>query len=320
MPPAPGQESERLTRSLRVDPLLTGQGWALTDFDAHRPLSDYPRHAIREYPTDNGPADYALCVDGQILGIVEAKRVSLGPQNVLTQAERYSQGVADSPFNFRGFRVPLLYSTNGEVVWFHDIRHPLSRSRRVATFHTPAALLDMLGRDFAAACATLQATPRRFSNSSLSRREVTSSRGSSSASETATGPAGDGSGGGYLIAIKRQASSLAAARAMPPTRSSLILATLNSDASAHRPSYRRRFINANLSTTKVSLPILTLQNGFVGFASYRLAFSPRRAGGLVHFPAGWDSRPPWRSLTARPLREQHPLAQRREFREYRERF
>jgi type I restriction enzyme R subunit len=53
---------------------------------------------------------------------------------VLTQAERYARGLADSPFNFGGFRVPFLYSTNGEAVWFHDARHPLNRSRRVATF------------------------------------------------------------------------------------------------------------------------------------------------------------------------------------------
>lgn len=35
-------------------------------------LSEYDCCAIEEYPTDTGPADYALCIDGQILGIVEA--------------------------------------------------------------------------------------------------------------------------------------------------------------------------------------------------------------------------------------------------------
>jgi type I restriction enzyme R subunit len=47
--------------------------------------------------------------------VVEAKKVTLGPQNVLIQAERYARGVKDSPFNFAGFHVPFLYSTNGEV-------------------------------------------------------------------------------------------------------------------------------------------------------------------------------------------------------------
>jgi len=78
---------------------------------------------------------------------------------VLTQAERYARGVADSPFDFRGLRVPFLYSTNGEVLYFHDARDPLNQSRRVKQFHTPAALVELLGRDFGAACALLAATP-----------------------------------------------------------------------------------------------------------------------------------------------------------------
>jgi type I restriction enzyme R subunit len=134
-------------------------GRSVTPFDPAAPLAHYTRHAVTEYETDNGPADYALAVTGRPLGIVEAKKLTLGPQNVLTQAERYSRGAADSPFNFRGYRVPFLYSTNGEVVWFHDIRHELNRSRRLRTFHTPAALQEMLARDFEAECGRLAALP-----------------------------------------------------------------------------------------------------------------------------------------------------------------
>jgi type I restriction enzyme R subunit len=146
------QESEGVTRRQRIDPLLRRWGWTIERFIPGRPTSAYTHHAVTEYPTANGPADYAFFVDGILLGIVEAKRLTLGPQNVLVQAERYSQGVTDSPMNFRGFRVPFLYSTNGEVIWFHDIRHALNCSRRVAGFHTPAALAQMLSRDFELAC------------------------------------------------------------------------------------------------------------------------------------------------------------------------
>jgi len=45
------------------------------------------------------------------------------------------------------------------VFWFHDVRHSLNRSRRVAAFHTPAALLEMLGRDFDSACDKLRGLP-----------------------------------------------------------------------------------------------------------------------------------------------------------------
>ena len=133
-------ESEYQTRRRRIDPLLTSQGWKIIRSDLTNVIAQYPHHAVTEYPTANGPADYALFVDNQLLGIVEAKKVTLGPQNVLTQAERYARGAMDSAFNFSGCRVPFLYSTNGDVIWFHDVRHPHNRSRRIAGFHTPSAL------------------------------------------------------------------------------------------------------------------------------------------------------------------------------------
>jgi type I restriction enzyme R subunit len=141
--------------------LLKAQGWTITPFDPATPPANFTAHALTEYNTANGPADYALFVAGQPLGIVEAKKITLGPQNVLSQAERYSRGGADSPFDFSGFRVPFLYSTNGEILWFHDIRHELNRSRRIATFHKPAALQEMLARDLDASCSWFAATPNR---------------------------------------------------------------------------------------------------------------------------------------------------------------
>ena len=53
-------------------------------------------------PTAHGRADYALVVDGVLLGIVEAKRLTLGPQNVLVQAERYSRAAARIPVRAGG--------------------------------------------------------------------------------------------------------------------------------------------------------------------------------------------------------------------------
>jgi hypothetical protein len=152
-------ESERNTRKRLIDPKLRTAGWRVVRFDPRHPFGRTGALAIEEFPTDNGPADYALCVDGHLLGVVEAKKVTLGPQNVLTQAERYSRGATQSPLNFHGFRVPFLYSTNGEVLRHHDVRHPQSRSRRIARFHTPDALQELLTRDAEAACEALLQTP-----------------------------------------------------------------------------------------------------------------------------------------------------------------
>ncbi len=115
--------------------------------------------AVEENPTDNGPADYVLYHDGEPLAIVEGKRPSLDPQNVVVQAERYARGMRGTPFSFGEYEVPFVYSTNGVKFWFRDLRRATSRSRQVSGFHTPAALRGMLGHDVAKAERWLRTTP-----------------------------------------------------------------------------------------------------------------------------------------------------------------
>ncbi len=148
---------EKATRKELVDRGLVAAGWG--------PILPY-RHgatlttaAVEEYETAEGPADYVLFHRGRALAAVEAKKLGLGPQNVLVQAQRYARGFRDGAFDFDGFRLPFVYSTNGEVIWFQDLREPNSRSRQVARFHTPSALLEFLTRDTATACTWLRDHP-----------------------------------------------------------------------------------------------------------------------------------------------------------------
>src|SRR5207247_4931685 len=115
--------------------------------------------AVRELPTGAGPADYALCDNRSVVGIIEAKKVALGPQEVLAQAERYSRAIAQVPRYQNQFGVPFVYSSNGEVNWFRDLRHPLNRSRTISGFHTPSAIKEMLARDLDTELAKLAAIP-----------------------------------------------------------------------------------------------------------------------------------------------------------------
>ena len=144
MPGGRISEKEWQTRKERVDPRIEAAGWQVMPAGTPVPAGPHPPSALVEYPTENGPADYVLWSKGRVLGVVEAKRVGLSPQNVLDQAERYSRGATDCPFNFDGFHLPFLYSTNGEVIWYRDARHPMNRSRKIAHFHTPQALEELL--------------------------------------------------------------------------------------------------------------------------------------------------------------------------------
>lgn len=140
-------ESEWLTRKRRIDRQLRDAGWVVAPFRSGAPLRSYGTAAVAEFETKDGPADYLLVHDAQPLAVVEAKKLSLGPRNALVQAMRYARGVQESTFDFDGMRVPFGYSTNGEQIYFQDLRTEGSYSRRVSHFHTPSALTEHLARD-----------------------------------------------------------------------------------------------------------------------------------------------------------------------------
>jgi type I restriction enzyme R subunit len=87
-------ESEWKTRKRRIDPRLDACGWHLpkgSTTPIHRP------YRTEEEETDNGPADYALWLDNHVVGVVEAKKLTVGPQGVLPQVERYARGTTSPP-------------------------------------------------------------------------------------------------------------------------------------------------------------------------------------------------------------------------------
>ena len=158
MPTPSAATSEWLTRKRIIDGKLRAAGWEVVPFKKAKDLR-LSNAAIEEFETGNGPADYALCRNGRILGVVEAKKLSLGPQNVLLQAERYSKGIAQPGIGTGVFGVPFLYSTNGEVIWHHDVRSRLNTAREISGFHTPTALDEFLNTDFDGNIAHLRQIP-----------------------------------------------------------------------------------------------------------------------------------------------------------------
>jgi type I restriction enzyme R subunit len=115
--------------------------------------------AITEYPTKSGPADYVLFFHQIPVAVIEAKRASRDPYDSLTQAQRYSRDFQSSTSSFGEYHVPFICSSNGEDVWFQDLRKPESRSRKVFHFHTPDALLGLLNFDDSPAKEFLSKTP-----------------------------------------------------------------------------------------------------------------------------------------------------------------
>ena len=102
--------------------------------------------AVREYPTDVGPADYVLFVDRIPVGIVEAKREEEGHR--LTVHEEQAEYYAKSKLKYVNNKsLPFVYESTGDVTRFTDLRDPKPRSRPVFTFHRPETLSRWLKQE-----------------------------------------------------------------------------------------------------------------------------------------------------------------------------
>src|SRR3569833_506265 len=152
-------EPEIVTRKNRNDKLLQAAGWDIVHYSAKLDVRLLQHHAVEELPTVFGPADYALFYQGELLGIVEGKKVEVAPKNVLDQAKRYSQGAEETIGDWHGFRVTFLNSTYGELIYYLDIRNRQNIRRQIYNFHTPEGLKSYLKADHSAVIKWLQNNP-----------------------------------------------------------------------------------------------------------------------------------------------------------------
>ncbi|XXY17163.1 type I restriction-modification enzyme R subunit C-terminal domain-containing protein [Sorangium sp. So ce216] len=124
-----------------IDDALTTAGWAVQDrrtmnLDAARGV------AVREFPLKRGHgfADYLLYVDGEAVGVIEAKEVGTTLTGVEGQTEKYSAGLPDLlPAPVRP--LPFLYQSTGVETAFTNRLDPDPRSRCVFHFHKPETLV-----------------------------------------------------------------------------------------------------------------------------------------------------------------------------------
>ena len=150
--------SERAIRKQFIDRALTAASWRVVSYARWLTGNRTAADAVEEFPTDSGPGDYMLMLDGHPVADVEAKRLEVGTQNVIEQAKRYARTL-DSPYAFGDSRIPFVYATNGSQIHTCDLRDIFHYTREVTRFHTPDALREALGRDVAGADLWLRTNP-----------------------------------------------------------------------------------------------------------------------------------------------------------------
>lgn len=166
---------EAATRAI-IDQQLIAAGWdadtqVLRHSKGTRPTKG-KNLAIAEWPTESGPADYALFAGTTLVGVIEAKRQNTNVMSVLTQAERYASDIKldDShrhPLAPWGkFKAPFVFATNGRPylkqletasgIWRRDLRRPTNPASALMAWPSPQGLLDRLETDRKAAEAALE--------------------------------------------------------------------------------------------------------------------------------------------------------------------
>ena len=128
---------------LKIDERLIQAGWVIQNVRQLN-LSAGLGVAVREFPTDTGPVDYALFVDGVPVGVIEAKPDEAGEH--ITVVETQSGRYANSKFKWiKGdYTIRFAYEATGKLTRFTDYADEKYRSRSIFNFHRPETLAEFL--------------------------------------------------------------------------------------------------------------------------------------------------------------------------------
>lgn len=175
--------SEAETRYL-IDEQLRKVGWEADTEKLRYSKGARPEKgrnlAIAEWPTDStvgnrGYADYALFVDEQLVGIIEAKAMHKDIPSVIDfQCKDYSRNIRSEDTKYQigtweKYKVPFTFATNGRPyleqydtksgVWFLDLRKPDNAPRALKGWISPNGMIEQLEKDIAAKNQALQEMP-----------------------------------------------------------------------------------------------------------------------------------------------------------------
>ena len=126
---------------VEIDRMLAGAGWVVQDY-ARVNLSAARGVAVREFvlKAPHGGADYLLFVDGEAVGVAEAKKEGETLTGVAWQTTKYVDGLPDElPTGVEG-ALPFAYQSTGVETRFTNTLDPDAKSRQVFWFHRPETL------------------------------------------------------------------------------------------------------------------------------------------------------------------------------------
>jgi type I restriction enzyme R subunit len=123
----------------QIDERLLQAGWVVQDMKQLN-LAVSLGVAVREFPTDTGPADYVLFVGREAVGVIEAKRDEAGENITATEEQTLRYANAALKWRVKTTPLPFLFESTAQIVRFTDARDPAPRSREIFNFFQPEQL------------------------------------------------------------------------------------------------------------------------------------------------------------------------------------
>jgi type I restriction enzyme R subunit len=159
--------SEDETRKRIIDEKIRSRGWEVDTTNLRYSKGTRPEAGrnlvISEWPTESGPSDYAFFIGEKLVAVTEAKKWDTNVQSDLGQAERYSKGIKSEHQEYvidewsGGFKVPLIFSTNGRPyikqdetrsgIWFRDVRSEYNNEKALVDWFSPRDIQEKLKKD-----------------------------------------------------------------------------------------------------------------------------------------------------------------------------
>ena len=117
---------------LSIDKKLEQSGWTVQDLKQLNPMASLGI-AVREFPTNTGPVDYALFVNGKPVGVIEAKPSNAGEN--ITTVEEQSARYANSTFKWikTEYSIRFAYEATDKLIRFTDYKDIKFRSRETVS-------------------------------------------------------------------------------------------------------------------------------------------------------------------------------------------
>ncbi|MFY7941581.1 MAG: type I restriction-modification enzyme R subunit C-terminal domain-containing protein [Burkholderiaceae bacterium] len=129
----------------QIDQKLEQAGWIIQDMKQIN-LGAAVGVAVREFPTDSGPADYVLFVNRRAVGVIEAKKDSAGENLTVTETQTARYATANLKWRRDNSPLRFLFEATGQIIRFTDNADPAPRSREIFHFFKSETLATWLAQ------------------------------------------------------------------------------------------------------------------------------------------------------------------------------